>query len=103
MGCIYSWPTNYAVGVAAKFIQGLVIGYLYPYYDNGQGSPVLRGVKFNLVIGLMTYTAMGFATAAKFQIEPAMHFIGFHTVFQAIQFTATGAALGYIYDRQELT
>ena len=86
------------LGIAAILIQGLVIGYLYPFYNKGKaGNPILCGIKFNLIIGLMTYTAMGFATAAKFQIEPVSQFLIYHTVFQTIQFTATGAALGFIY------
>ncbi len=89
------------LGIAAILIQGLVIGYLYPFYNKGEGNPILSGIKFNLIIGLMTYTVMGFATAAKFNIEPIAPFLFYHTVFQAIQFTMTGAALGFIY-RQPL-
>ncbi|MEJ2461162.1 MAG: hypothetical protein P8098_05995 [Candidatus Thiodiazotropha sp.] len=85
-----------SLGIVAIIIQGVVIGYLYPYYDKG-GSPVIQGIKFNLIIGLMTYTAMGFATAAKFQIEPVSHFLMFHTLFQSVQFVLTGTALGLIY------
>jgi len=36
-------------------------------------------------------------TAAKFAIEPIGTFLVYHTVFQIIQFTLTGAALGWIY------
>lgn len=86
------------LGVAAIVIQGVVIGYLYPFYYQA-GNPVLQGIKFNLIIGLMTYTAMGFATAAKIQIEPIAPFLMYHTVFQIIQFTLTGAALGLIFGR----
>jgi hypothetical protein len=85
------------LGIAAILIQGFVIGYLYPFYYKSAGNPVLQGIKFNLIIGLMTYTAMGFATAAKFNIEPVMPFLIYHTVFQAIQFILTGTALGLIY------
>jgi hypothetical protein len=86
-------------GMAAILIQGLVIGYLYPFYNKGEGNPILSGIKFNLIIGLMTYTAMAFATAAKFEINPIMPFLMYHTVFQFIQFTLTGVALGLIYRR----
>ncbi|MES9944059.1 MAG: hypothetical protein ABW080_03760 [Candidatus Thiodiazotropha sp.] len=87
------------LGIAAILIQGFVIGYLYPFYYK-QGSPIVQGIKFNLIIGLMTYTAMGFATAAKFQIEPATLFLAYHSVFQAIQFILTGTALGLIFGTQ---
>lgn len=85
------------LGVAAIVIQGFVIGYLYQFFNEKDGNPILRGVKFNLIIGLMTYTAMGFATAAKFQIAPVTSFLIYHTIFQLIQFTLTGVALGYIF------
>ena len=85
------------LGITAILIQGLVIGHLYPFYNQGDGNPILRGIRFNLIIGLMTYTAMGFATAAKFNINPITPFLLSHTVFQLIQFTLTGAALGWIF------
>lgn len=88
------------LGVAAILIQGAVIGYLYPFFYKG-GNPVVQGIKFNLIIGLMTYTAMGFATAAKIQIEPVVTFLIYHTVFQLIQFTLTGAALGLVYRKEK--
>ncbi|PUB76642.1 MAG: hypothetical protein DBP03_04175, partial [gamma proteobacterium symbiont of Ctena orbiculata] len=84
------------LGIAAILIQGVVIGYLFPLFYR-QGSPIVQGIKFNLIIGLMTYSAMGFATAAKFQIEPVGQFLLSHTVFQAIQFILTGTALGLIF------
>jgi len=77
---------------AAILIQGLVLGYLYPFFYKG-GQPILQGIKFNLIAGLLVYTAMGFATAAKIQIEPVSQFLLYHTIFQLIQFTMTGAAL----------
>ena len=84
-------------GIIAIFIQGFVIAYLYPFYKKGSKNPILRGIQFNLIIGLMTYSAMSFATAAKVRIEPVEQFLMYHTVFQLIQFTLTGAALGFIY------
>ena len=87
------------LGIAAILVQGLVIAYLYPLYATVKGSGVWQGIQFNLIIGLMTYTAMGFATAAKFNIAPVATFLAYHTVFQTIQFILTGIALGLIYRR----
>ncbi|MCG7994505.1 MAG: hypothetical protein JAZ19_19855 [Candidatus Thiodiazotropha taylori] len=89
------------LGIAAIVTQGLVIGYLYPFYNRGGGSHILRAIRFNLIIGLMTYSAMGFATAAKFQIEPVLPFLAYHTLFQIIQFTLTGTALGMIFGKSQ--
>ncbi len=87
------------LGVLAVLIQGMVIAYFYPFYYRG-GNPILQGIKFSLIIGLMVYTVMGFATAAKINIEPVSTFLAYHTVFQSIQFLMTGAALGLIFGRQ---
>ncbi len=87
------------LGMVAIVIQGIVIAYLYPYYYRG-GHPVVQGIKFSLILGLLVYTVMGFATAAKFRIEPVSTFLIYHTIFQFIQFVLTGTALGLIYGRE---
>ncbi len=87
------------LGIAAILFQGAVIAYLYPHYARVKGYGLASGIRFNWIIGLMTYTAMGFATAAKFNIEPVAQFLAYHTVFQFIQFTLTGTALGLIYKK----
>ena len=87
------------LGVLAMIIQGVVIAYLYSFYYRG-GPPVIEGIKFSLIAGLLIYTVMGFATVAKFQIEPVSTFLTYHTIFQAIQFIVTGTALGLIFGRK---
>jgi len=88
------------MGISAIVIQGLVIGYLYPFFLKNKKSTVFKGIQFNLIIGLMTYTAMGLATAAKIKIEPAIDFLIFHTIFQFIQFVLTGTALGLVFRKK---
>ncbi len=85
------------LGIAAILIQGVVIGYLYPFFLKDQISSIKTGVAFNLLMGLMVYSVMGFATAAKFAINPILPFLTYHTIFQVVQFTLTGVALGLIY------
>jgi hypothetical protein len=99
LGAMTRDPPIIPLGMAAIVIQGVVIAYLYPFYYHG-GHPVVQGIKFSLIIGLMVYTVMAFATAAKFQIEPVSKFLVYHAMFQFIQFILTGTALGLIYGRQ---
>lgn len=87
-------------GMLAVIVQGLVIAYLYPFWYQG-GKPVASGIKFSLMMGLMVYTVMVFATAAKFKIEPVSTFVLYGTIFQLIQFVVTGAALGLIYGEKD--
>jgi len=90
------------LGIAAVLIQGAVIAYLYPFYYRG-GHPVIQGIKFSLIIGLMVYTVMGFANTAKIGIEPISTYLTYHTIFQLVQFIVTGTVLGLIYGRSANT
>lgn len=87
------------LGMLSMIIQGAVIAYLYPLYYQ-VGNPVLQGVKFSLIIGLMVYSVMGFAMAAKIDIQPVSTYLFYHTGFQLFQFIITGVALGLIYGRK---
>ena len=58
---------------------------------------MVLGIQFSLIMGLVVYSVMVFATAAKFLIEPAMTFVFYGTAFQLLQFVVTGTALGLIH------
>jgi len=98
MGAVTREPVIMPLGMSAVAIQGFVLAVLYRHWYRG-GAPVLEGIKFNLFAGLLVYTTQGFATAAKFDINPVTLYLGYHTAFQAIQFVIAGAALGAIFGR----
>lgn len=87
-----------SLGVLSMVIQGAVIAYFYPFWYRG-GNPVWAGIRYSLIIGLLIYTVMSFATVAKFEIFPVTTFLAYHTVFQFLQFSLSGAALGLIFGR----
>lgn len=98
MGAVTRPEPIVPLGIFTMVIQGVVIAYFYPFWYRG-GNPLWSGIRFSLTIGLLIYTVMGFGTAAKFNIEPIGTFLAYHTVFQFLQFTITGAALGLIFGR----
>lgn len=98
MGAVTRPEPIIPLGMLTMLIQGLVLAYLYPFCYRG-GSPVLEGVRFTFIAGLLIYSVMGFATVAKMNINPISTFLLYHTIFQTIQFLLTGAALGLIYGR----
>jgi hypothetical protein len=91
-------------GMLAVFLQGIVFAYFYPLYyrHRGGGSPAVRGIQFGLFLGLTVWTVMVPATAAKFAIAPVLDFVVLGTVFQLIQFTLIGIALGLIHGRESI-
>lgn len=88
-------------GIIAIILQGIVLAYFYPlfYKHKNGGNPLVRGIQYSLFMGIMVWTVMVFATAAKFKIEPVATFVGIATVFQIIQFLLVGITIGLIHGR----
>lgn len=99
MGAVTREPVIVPLGMLAIAIQGLVLAVIYGRWRRG-GAPVVEGIKFMLFAGLLIYTTQGFATAAKFDINPVSRYLAYHTAFQTIQFVLAGAALGAIFGRR---
>ena len=91
-------------GMLAVTLQGVVMAYFYPlfYRHVGGGAPIFRGVQFSLFMGLMVWTVMVFATAAKIKIEPVLDFVLLGTIFQLIQFIVVGVGIGLVYGKKPL-
>ena len=98
MGAYTRPEPSVPLGMISMLIQGLVIAYLYPFYYKG-GNPILQGIKFSLIMGAVVYSVLGFAMAAKMNINPMSIFLFYSLAYQLIQYVLTGAALGLIYGK----
>lgn len=98
MGAYTRPEPNILLGMLSMLMQGVIIAYLYPFYYQ-VGKPVIQGIKFSIIIGSIVYSVMGFAMAAKIDINPISTYLLYNLAFQFIQFVLTGAALGLIYGR----
>lgn len=84
-------------GIAAILLQALVFATCAPYYFDRRGYTMANAIKYCLFLGITVYSVMVFATAAKFEIEPAIDFVAYGTVFQFLQFLLVGIIFGLIY------
>jgi len=89
------------LGLIAMLIQGVVLAYVYPFFYRPGPHPVVQGIKFNALMGVLNFGSMGFGITAKYDIDPIVPFLMFTFMFQAFQFVFAGAALGFIYGRIE--
>jgi len=89
---------NIPLGMFSMLVQGIIIAYIYPFFYRG-GNPIFQGIKFSLIMGLVVYSVMGFAMAAKVDINPISTYLLYNAAFQLIQYVVTGIALGLIYGR----
>jgi len=90
------------LGILSMLIQATIIAYLFPKFQK-PGNSIKQAVIFSWLIGALIWSVMGPATVAKFAIEPVYQFLTYHTIFQILQFTITGIALGLIYAKPILT
>jgi len=98
MGAYTRPEPSIPLGLLSMLTQGLVIAYLYPFFYR-DGNPVIQGIKFSVIIGVLVYSAMGFAMVAKIDINPISTYLLYNLAFQFIQFVFTGAILGLIYGK----
>ena len=85
-------------GMTAILLQAIVFATLLPIWlKDRPGKVVVNSIKFSLLLGLTVYSVMVFATAAKFEIEPASQFILYGTAFQFLQFLLVGIVLGLVH------
>ncbi|MBL4762377.1 MAG: DUF1761 domain-containing protein [Gammaproteobacteria bacterium] len=98
MGAYTRHEPNIPLGMLSMLIQGIVIAYLYPFFYQA-GTPVIQGIKFSMIIGFIVYSVMGFAMAAKMNINPISTYLLYNLAFQFIQSLLTGTALGLIYGK----
>jgi len=98
MGAYTRPEPSIPLGMLSMLIQGVVIAYLYPFFYR-DGNPIIQGIKFSVIIGAIVYSVMGFAMAAKIDINPISTYLLYNLAFQFIQFVFTGAVLGLIYGK----
>jgi quinol-cytochrome oxidoreductase complex cytochrome b subunit len=90
------------LGIIATLIESIVIAYLYPFYYRG-GRPVIEGIKFSLIVGLLPYAAVAFSNPARMDINPVGAYIAATTGYNLILCIVSGALLGLIYGSRTVT
>jgi hypothetical protein len=86
----------FAFGVGAMVLQGLVLAYLFPFFNRG-ARPVITGISFGLIMGTLMWSVTVLAFAAKTNVASLSTFFTLSTAFHLIQFTVAGAMIGWIY------
>ena len=84
------------LGVLATLLEGIVVAYLYPRFYRG-GNPIVEGVKFSVVVGMLPYAAAALSFPARTDINPVGAYIDATTGYNLILCVVSGICLGLIY------
>ncbi len=85
----------FAFGVGSMVLQGLILAYLYPFFNRGSRS-ITTGIRFGLLMGTFMWSVTVLAFAAKTNVNSLSTFFILSTLFHLIQFAAAGALIGWI-------
>jgi hypothetical protein len=88
-------PPIFAFGLGSMLLQGLVLAYLYRFFNRG-GSPLRTGLRFALVMGVFLWSVAVLAFAAKSNVAGLGRFMTLSSLFHLLQFGLYGLLLGWI-------
>ena len=85
-----------ALGFITILLQGLILSSIYPHISF-QGSPLARGLKYGLAMGIFFWTSHVLAFIAKQSISQPVLFAAMESFYLFLQFGIYGIFLGYIH------
>ena len=91
-----------ALGFLAIAIQGLLLAYVYPYFNKG-GRPLTEALRFAAVFGTFLITSQVIAAAAKHQAPATAEWFVFESFYMVLQFTIVGLAFALIHRSHTLS
>lgn len=90
-------PTAY-LALPQAIIAGIAFAILYPF-TNFKGTPVLRGIKFGLLIGLIMISFIALDIPARFVIPSVGTWILVQGILGFLHFIVAGTLIGLIYGK----
>jgi hypothetical protein len=87
------------LGVISIVMQALVLSYLYPVFSSS-GSPLVRGLKFGLLMGVLMASIAVFAEAGKQNVSSLATWLVFESTYYLLQFGLAGMIIAAIYGRR---
>ena len=84
------------LGFISILTQGFILSLLYPYVKFS-GSPVVRGTKYAMLLGLFFWTSHVLAFLAKQSVDNAVLFLAMESFYLLLQFGFYGVFIGLIY------
>ena len=90
-------PTAY-LALPQAIVAGVAFAILYPF-TNFNGTPVLRGLKFGLLIGLIMVSFIALDLPARFVIPSVGTWILVQGILGILHFAIAGILIGLIYGK----
>ncbi len=86
----------FAFGIGSMVLQGLILAYLYPFFNRAT-QHIMTGIRYGLLMGAYMWSVTVPAFAAKSQVNSLATFFTLSSLFHLIQFVIAGALIGWIY------
>src|SRR5437867_3014752 len=87
------------LGISSMVIQALIISHTYPRLALS-GEPIVRGLKFGFLAGLLLGSLGVLAEAGKYDVGSVSTFLLCEGGFFILQYCVVGVVIGLIYGNQ---
>jgi hypothetical protein len=99
---VYREDVIFPFGVGAILVQGAFFSAVYPRFFEGSRESWLRnGLLFALAAGLLSWSYMALAVAAKHRMAAVYDFVAIESGFVALQFLLAGPLIALAHRRTE--
>ncbi len=86
------------LGIFTMLMQGVILAYLYTFFYRG-GAPLLRGLKYGLLMGVFLGSYIVLVEPAKYIVPSIRGWMIVEGLASLVQFSLYGVLVGLIYDR----
>jgi hypothetical protein len=87
-----------ALGIFTMLMQGAILAYLYTFFYR-DGAPLLRGLKYGLLMGVFLGSYLTLVEPAKYIVPSIRGWMIVEGLASLVQFALYGVLVGFIYDR----
>jgi phosphotransferase system glucose/maltose/N-acetylglucosamine-specific IIC component len=87
-----------ALGIFTMIVQGAILAYLYTFFYR-DGAPLLRGLKYGLLMGVFLGSYLTLVEPAKYIVPSIRSWMIVEGLASLVQFALYGILLGLIYDK----
>ncbi len=82
------------LGIITMIIQGIILSYLYPFYQPSTPGPILRGWSFGILMGIFLVGYITVVEPSKYNAPSIPNWIIVEGLAGLVQFSLFGIMLG---------
>ena len=85
-----------ALGITTMIVQGLILTYLYSFYQPSIHNPIIKGWSYGLLVGFFLVSYIALVEPSKYNAPSVIAWIAVEGLAGLVQFSLFGIVLGLL-------